>query len=118
VRELFYRLPWPPSVNHLYRRERRGVRLSDKAREYYRNVSRALPVGVVERLEGRLRVYITLHAPDGRLRDLDNPMKATLDGCTKACVWRDDSQIDELHIARGLPDPDKRGFVDMLIVTD
>ncbi len=114
---LYYRLPWPPSLNRLYRYTPAGVKLSEAGRKYVLAVCRTLPVGVVTKLKDRLVVHMIAHAPNARPRDLDNLCKATLDACTKACVWADDSLIDELHIARGEVDPDGVGYIDMLIET-
>lgn len=46
-------------------------------------------------------VTITLHAPDKRIRDIDNYIKATLDALTHAGVWKDDSQVARLTVIRG-----------------
>lgn len=115
-RERSYRLPWPPSLNRLWRWTPAGVKLSQAGRDYSLAVCRALPVGKVEKLRWRMAVYITLHAPNARPYDVDNRGKCLLDSCTKACLWQDDGLIDELHVARATPDPDGKGFVDMLIV--
>jgi len=50
--------------------------------------------------EGRLSVRIEAYPPDKRKRDLDNLPKAPLDALTISGLWKDDSQIDELHIVR------------------
>lgn len=114
---LYYRLPWPPSVNRLYRYTPAGVKLSEAGRKYVLAVCRALPVGVVTKLRDRLIIHATLHAPNARSYDVDNRLKALLDACTKACVWHDDRLIDEIHVGRGEVDPDGQGYVDMLIET-
>lgn len=104
------RLPWPPSNNRMHRRvlvHGRPVTLLSKAgRQYYHAVADA----VIEQLTGkpipnlhagRLCVSLDVWPPDRRRRDLDNVFKAVLDGCTKAGIWADDEQIDELTIRRG-----------------
>ena len=48
----------------------------------------------------RLAVTIRVYPPDRRRRDLDNLTKSILDLLTKAKVWIDDSQIDDLRIIR------------------
>jgi crossover junction endodeoxyribonuclease RusA len=45
-------------------------------------------------------VHIDYWPPTRRKSDLDNQFKAILDSLTAAGVWDDDSQIDELSIAR------------------
>jgi crossover junction endodeoxyribonuclease RusA len=52
-------------------------------------------------LVGPLVVDIFAHVPDRRKRDLDNLWKVLGDALTKAGVWKDDSQIWELHLKRG-----------------
>ena len=47
---------------------------------------------------GPLRVVIEAWRPDNRRRDLDNLLKASLDGLTHAGVWGDDNQIVDLRI--------------------
>lgn len=51
--------------------------------------------------EAKIHVDVTLHFPDKRKRDVDNPMKGFLDACSIAGVWNDDSQVDVLNIRRG-----------------
>jgi crossover junction endodeoxyribonuclease RusA len=58
--------------------------------------------GVVMRgLHERCAVHIKAYPPDRRKRDLDNLPKGVLDALTKAEVWGDDSQVDDLRITRG-----------------
>ena len=83
-------LPFPPSVNSMWRTPRSGplagrTMLSEDGRRYRRAVADAV-------LEARM--------PDRRKRDLDNLPKAVLDGLTHAGVWLDDGQIDDLRVWR------------------
>ena len=98
-------LPWPPTVNHYWRHVVMGCNvrtlISAEGRAYKTSVLRACreqraPVG----LRGRLSVAVRLEPPDRRRRDIDNTLKALLDGLTTARVWLDDSQIDALHVVR------------------
>ena len=52
----------------------------------------------VNHFKGKLRVEIEAWRPDNRRRDLDNLLKATLDGLAHAGVYEDDSQIVDLRI--------------------
>ena len=95
-----YQLPFPPSVNHIYSRTRKGgVMLNPKARAYREEV--IYLVGKVHTmLTGRLAVRIDAYAPDRRKRDISNLEKCIGDALTHAGVWKDDEQIDQLIINR------------------
>lgn len=105
-------IPWPPSVNGYWRAFSQGGKvrniLSARGREYRAQVmAAALLAGC--RMAGkpkfpewvRVACEIDLYPPDLRRRDLDNHVKAVLDGLTKANLWADDSQVDVLVVRRG-----------------
>lgn len=89
-------LPWPPSVNHYWRIFRNRMIVSAAGRDY----RKAVGVAVLEQqpaplLGGaRLEVSILAEPPDRRRRDLDNVLKAILDGIVSAGVIDDDSLVD------------------------
>ena len=98
-------LPFPPSVNHYYRRVGPRTLISREGREYRRvicatlapgggNGIRKLPAG------GRIALAMDAFPPDRRRRDLDNLLKCTQDSLAHADVFEDDSQIDLLVVAR------------------
>lgn len=93
-------LPYPPSVNHLWRRVGHRTLLSRRGRAYRRQVHNLLVAHRVQPLEGRLAVTVEVHPPDRRRRDLDNLQKGLFDAMQHAGIFLDDSQIDELHILR------------------
>ena len=95
-------LPWPPSVNHVWRRVGSKTILSAQGREYRKAVGEHCLLHKIAntRLSGRLSVRILVNPPDRRRRDIDNLTKVPLDALTHAGVWGDDSQIDELYIRR------------------
>lgn len=109
------RLPWPPSVNRIWRAVAGRVVLSDAARQYGIKAANALPTGHVEPLRGRLAVQLTMCPPDGGVRNWDicNREKIVCDTLTKQRVWVDDEQIDAMIILRG--EPADAGRVDILI---
>lgn len=96
------RLPWPPSVNAIWRTHGKAARLSEAARAYFRSAATAIAVQRAgRRFLGRVAVEIVLHAPNKRAdRDIDNRAKALLDACTKGGLWDDDSQVDVLIVLR------------------
>lgn len=92
-------LPYPPSVNSIWRNFGSRTILSLKGREYRAAVAQT--VGQQECIEtDRLHVILDVFPPDKRRRDLDNVCKAVLDACTHAAIWADDSQIDRLEVNR------------------
>lgn len=95
-------LPWPPSVNHVWRRVGSKTILSADGRKYRETVGQHCLIRKIAgaRISGRLSVKILVNPPDRRRRDIDNLTKVPLDALTHAGVWDDDSQIDELYIRR------------------
>lgn len=115
-------LPYPPSVNAMWRTPRSGplagrTMLSREGRDYREAAAAAIAQqqrsmaarGVGMRgcpgiggigIDGRLIVEIEARMPDRRKRDLDNLPKAVLDALTHAGVWHDDGQIDDLRVWR------------------
>jgi crossover junction endodeoxyribonuclease RusA len=103
IDDIVLHLPWPPTINNYYKLTRSGVRYLDKKVRAFReevlgSVAKQLP-GVT--LDDALFMEVYLYPPDRRKRDLDNYMKGLLDALTEAELWKDDSQIDQLHIFRG-----------------
>jgi crossover junction endodeoxyribonuclease RusA len=94
-------LPWPPSVNHYYRRVGSATLISKEGRRYRTRVAGEVLLARSPRVEGRLAVRIVASPPDQRRRDLDNLQKALLDALQHAGVYRDDSQIDRISVERG-----------------
>lgn len=101
-------LPWPPSVNHYWLVLRKGsmagrVIISTEGKDYRKAVAREVSAQRIPTnlLTGRLAVQIAANPPDNRTRDLDNLPKGVLDSLRHAGVFRDDCDIDDLHIRRG-----------------
>ena len=92
-------LPWPPSVNTYWRTFNGRMIISAKGREYRKSVAEQVAEqDSAKQYAGKMRVEIEAWRPDNRRRDLDNLLKAVLDGCTHAGVWEDDSNIVDLRI--------------------
>jgi crossover junction endodeoxyribonuclease RusA len=104
-----FELPYPPSVNHYWRRVGGATLISREGRRFRKDVCAALAAGVGGAggagprppLAGRLAVFVTVCPPDRRRRDLDNVQKALLDALEHGGVYGDDAQIDRLVIERG-----------------
>lgn len=106
-------LPYPPSVNHIWRHVviKGTVRtlLSKEGREYKAKVRGGIG-GENDTFAGRLAVRIIVYPPDRRKRDIENVCKILCDSLSREIkggklvfsgVWFDDSQIDVLHVERG-----------------
>lgn len=96
-----YELPYPPSVNHYWRRVGFRTLISRGGRRYRRDVVALLAAGRAAPLRGRLELVVHVFPPDDRRRDLDNLQKALCDALQHAGVYADDSQIDRLDVHRG-----------------
>lgn len=98
-------LPWPPSVNHYYRRVGARTLISREGRRYRKAVCALLGGGGPRKppAGGRIALAMDAFPPDRRRRDLDNLLKATQDALEHAGVYADDGQIDRLAVARREP---------------
>lgn len=98
-------IPYPPSVNRIWRNYQGRTILSKEYREYKTMVAKLL--GVNENPSAaRIRVCIHAYMPDKRRRDISNLIKVTEDILTHAGIWVDDEQIDDLRIIRsGVDNP-------------
>ena len=103
-------LPWPPSVNHYWRKWRNRMVISREGRDYRRRVERlcAAPAGKFGNGSGnkkppRIALCMDAFPPDRRRRDLDNLLKSTQDSLAHAGVYDDDSLIDLLFVQRREP---------------
>ena len=99
-------LPFPPSVNRYWRSVKGRVLISKEGREYREKVVWRVRQNMQQHKrsygDDRLSVLIVAYPPDARRRDLDNLPKAVLDALQHAGLYKDDSQIDDLHITRGV----------------
>jgi Holliday junction resolvase RusA-like endonuclease len=96
-------LPYPPSVNHYWRRVGARTLISRGGRAFREAVCAILAAGRVRPLDGPLAVDVVVHPPDKRRRDVDNVQKALLDALQHGEAYFDDSQIVRLSIERGEP---------------
>lgn len=95
-------MPFPPTVNTYYRNVNGRTLMSRKGREFRELALKccawqkapAIAIGT------RLSVILNLYPPDKRHWDIDNRVKAVLDGLQHAGVIPDDEQVDRLTINR------------------
>lgn len=92
-------LPWPPSLNHVWKVGPRRAYLDSQVQAFRMRVLAAVKAGRIagtapsEPVQGPVAVMLECRPPNRRRRDLDNLPKAVFDALTKARVWRDDSQV-------------------------
>jgi crossover junction endodeoxyribonuclease RusA len=98
-------LPYPPSMNHYWRRAGRFIHISREGREFRANVTKLLAKQHIDPMLGRLAVRIHLQPPDRRRRDIDNVQKPLLDALQHGGAYEDDCQIDWLLTERGEKTP-------------
>ena len=102
---MIFTLPWPPSINHYWRRVGPRTLLSREGRTFRRNVCALLGGGGPRKppAGGRIALAMDAFPPDRRRRDLDNIAKPVLDVLEHAGVYEDDSQVDLLITGRRQP---------------
>lgn len=99
-------LPYPPSVNHYWRRVGARTLISRGGRAFRQAVCSILAAHGIRPLAGPLEMVIDVYPPDRRRRDLDNLQKALLDALAHGGAYHDDSQIDRLTVQRRGVAPD------------
>ena len=108
------KLPYPPSMNTYWRHFRGNTVLSAAGREYKKAVWACVHEQKIPKFGNkRLEVTLWLYPRSKVVTDLDNRLKAVLDGLEEANVYNDDGQIDVLMIQRG--EQRKGGGVDVMI---
>ncbi len=95
-----HELPFPPSVNHYWRRVGPRTLISREGREFRRKVCSILAAGSGDPFAGPIAVRLDAYPPDRRRRDLDNLLKGTLDALEHGGAYDDDGQIDLLVVSR------------------
>ena len=106
----------PPSVNSYWRRNQNGgVRVSEKGKEFKKNVSDYVfyeckiprtPVFMSE----NLKVNLVLNFKDNRKCDIDNYCKGIFDSLN-GILWTDDKQITLLTIEKNIGTKKPNNFI-------
>jgi Holliday junction resolvase RusA-like endonuclease len=104
-------LPYPPSVNHYWRRVGARTLISRGGRAFRDAVCAILAARGIRPLDGPLVVEVRVFPPDKRRRDVDNVQKALLDALQHGGAYGDDSQIVRLTIEKREPLDGGKTFV-------
>lgn len=93
-------LPFPPSVNNLFKNVGRSRKPSADYLAWQEEAGWALKGAGAHRsrVSGAVRIDLLLSPPDKRRRDLDNLAKAPLDLIVKHGLIEDDSKVTELRL--------------------
>ena len=91
-------LPYPPTVNHMYRRARGHLALTPEALAFRHAVRMIAMVQGVTPITGPVAVFLDVYRPRRR-GDLDNLLKATLDSLN-GVAYRDDQQVEQITAVR------------------
>ena len=91
-------LPYPPTVNHMYRRARGHLALTPEALAFRHAVRMIAMVQGVTPLVGPVAVFLDVYRPRRR-GDLDNLIKATLDAL-QSLAYHDDQQVEQITAVR------------------
>ena len=101
-------LPWPVSVNSLYRAKGKKVYISAKGKAFKKACGIIFAGTKMVYETERVWLDIEVYPPDNRRRDISNLIKIVED----ALPWfRDDSQVDEIKIKRCEKDHRKKGYI-------
>lgn len=100
MNELLIDLPFPPTVNKIWRTTKKGKVYLIKTVKNFRKEVHYLVFNKTKFGKNKLRVEIKIFPPDNRKRDIDNLVKSTLDALQKANIFEDDFQIHQLYIEK------------------
>ena len=89
----FLNLPWPPSLNRMYRPAGNRIIKSREARAYTDAVWLEVKTNRVQPIAGNVEAIYIFHPPDRRIRDFDNLYKCLNDSVQKSGWISNDSKI-------------------------
>jgi crossover junction endodeoxyribonuclease RusA len=97
--EISLTLPWPPSINHYWRRAGKVIHVSTEGTRFGRRVGiavrgqfRSAPI------DQPVAVLVEAWGPRASWGDVDNRVKPLLDALTKAELWTDDRLVRDVRI--------------------
>jgi crossover junction endodeoxyribonuclease RusA len=101
-------LPWPVSVNSLYRAKGKKIYITAKGKAFKRACGIIFAGTKMVYETERVWLDIEVYPPDNRRRDISNLIKIVED----ALPWfKDDSQVDKIEIIRCGKDHRKKGYI-------
>ncbi len=96
-------LPFPPSLNHYWRRVGNRTLISRGGRAFRTAVCSILAARGIRPLGGPLEIFIDMFPRDRRRRDADNTQKALFDALAHGGAYFDDSQIVHFEVWKREP---------------
>ena len=109
-----FSVPYPPSMNTMWRNFRGRTVLSKAGRIFREQVNfLVIDKNIPKFGDKKLKVTMILRPRDKRKTDIDNRIKAVLDALEHAGVFDDDFQVDHLEMIRG--EPIKGGLLHVVI---
>jgi len=97
MNKILIEMPWPPSVNHYYRRVGNRILISREGQKYRTEICEILSYLHVRPLDGELAMTIYAYPPDKRRRNLDNIQKSLRDAMQHGGAYHDESQIKDFE---------------------
>lgn len=92
------RLPYPPTVNHLYRNTKRGRVKTERYKTWLNAAGWALREQKPRKIAGEYALWLYPQRPDNRRRDLGNLLKSIEDLLSACNVIEDDALASEIHL--------------------
>lgn len=109
------KLPYPPTVNHVYGLGRKGtLYMKPEGKAYSERVAWMVKAACrALKLSGPLAVSYIIHPPDKRKRDIANCEKVLTDAIQMSGLFDDDFQIAAMMLSRS--EPELGGSVEVTI---
>lgn len=97
--EIKLTLPWPPSINHYWRRAGKVIHVSTEGARFFRRCGIAVRAQFgAAPIATPVAVMVECWGPRRNWGDVDNRAKPLLDALTKAELWTDDKLVRDLRI--------------------
>lgn len=115
--EIKVTLPWPPSVNRIWRRGRGRTYRDPKYVAWIKEAGWVVRAAKCRKVLGKFDMTLILIPPDKRLHDADNRIKAVLDLLQSMELIENDSLLRRLEVEKRDPDTIGRACVHVRSVT-